>query len=86
MGTKNPLVSLFGKSPLRLIQEYMKVAASVSSRLPIFLEACFAGDWESAKPTRECLTERETAAEKLKKKIQRNLPVIFFLNFKGIFS
>ena len=51
MGTKNTLVSLFGKSPLRLIQEYMKVAASVSSRLPIFLEACFAGDWESAKPT-----------------------------------
>ncbi len=67
MGTKNTLVSLFGKSPLRPIQEYMKMAASVSSRLPIFLEACFAGDWESAKTTRKCINEREAAADKLKK-------------------
>jgi len=35
MGTKNTLISLFGKSPLRPIQEHMKVAASASSQLPI---------------------------------------------------
>ena len=63
MGTKNTLISLFGKSPLRPIQEHMKVAASASSQLPIFLESCFAGDWDSAKTTRKYINEREAAAE-----------------------
>ena len=79
MGTKNTLISLFGKSPLRPIQEHMKVAASASSQLPIFLEACFAGDWDSAKTTRKYINEREAAADKLKKKIRRNLSRSLFL-------
>ncbi len=79
MAGRNPLGSLFGRSPIRPIQEHMQVANSAAQLLPALLEASAADDWEQAKAVQKEIVEAETAADKLKRSVRKHLPKSLFL-------
>ncbi len=79
MAGRNPLGSLFGRSPIRPIQEHMLIANGAAQSLPVLLEACAAQDWELAKAVQKEILEAEKSADKLKRSIRKHLPKSLFM-------
>ncbi|MFU8765063.1 MAG: TIGR00153 family protein [Haliea sp.] len=79
MPSSNPLSNLFGRSPIRPIQEHMQVANDAAQLLPVFFEACQNGSWEEAEAIFDRIKEAERAADKLKRSVRRHLPNSLFL-------
>lgn len=79
MAGLNPLGSLFGKSPIRPIQEHMQVANEAAQLLPSFIEATIEEDWALAKTIFKEIRRAEREADKLKLTVRRHLPQGLFL-------
>ncbi|MDP4652146.1 MAG: TIGR00153 family protein [Haliea sp.] len=79
MPSSNPLSSLFGRSPIRPIQEHMQVANDAAQLLPVFIEAAQNDDWKEAEDIFRRIAEAEEAADKLKRSVRRHLPNSLFL-------
>jgi uncharacterized protein len=65
---------LFGKSPVRPIQEHFAQAAACAMALEPFFEGVIAGDWGKANEARERIIELEDAADDLKRDLRLALP------------
>jgi uncharacterized protein len=65
---------LFGKSPVRPIQEHFDQATACAMALEPFFEAVIAGDWDKARDARERIIELEHAADDLKRDLRLALP------------
>ena len=79
MPTPNPFLQLFGRSPIRPLQEHIdKVYACARTLLPFF-DAVFAQDWDRAQKCQEQITELEHEADNLKRELRLNLPQGLFL-------
>jgi predicted phosphate transport protein (TIGR00153 family) len=79
MPTPNPFLQLFGRSPIRPLQEHIdKVYACVKMLLPFF-EAVFAHDWDRAQTAQLKITELEHEADTLKRQLRMSLPQGLFL-------
>ena len=48
MATNNTLGNLFGRSPIRPIQEHMQIAEEAAQLLPQLIQATIDDDWERA--------------------------------------
>jgi uncharacterized protein len=79
MPSSNPLSNLFGRSPIRPIQEHMQVANDAAQLLPGFFDACQNGAWDEAEAIFGRIKEAERAADKLKRSVRRHLPNSLFL-------
>jgi len=79
MAGRNPLGSLFGRSPIGPIQEHMQVADQAAQLIPALLQATFDGDWEQAKRVQKEITDAERSADKIKRSVRRHLPKSLFL-------
>ncbi len=79
MAVRNPLENLFGKSPIRPIQEHMLLCHEAGEQLAPFFEASQAGEWETAKQVHRDIARMEREADKLKNSVRRNLPKSLFL-------
>ena len=79
MATRNPLGNLFGRSPIGPIQEHMSIAEEAAQFLPQLLEASIDEDWDRAEKIYKQICDSETAADKLKRSVRRNLPKSLFL-------
>lgn len=79
MPSSNPLSTLFGRSPIRPIQEHMQVANDAAQLLPEFIEAAQKGDWDSANDLFKRIGKAEQEADKLKRSVRRHLPNSLFL-------
>lgn len=79
MPSSNPLSTLFGRSPIRPIQEHMQVANDAAQLLPEFIEAAQKGDWDSANDLFKRISKAEQEADKLKRSVRRHLPNSLFL-------
>ena len=79
MPSSNPLSSLFGRSPIRPIQEHMQVANDAAQLLPVFIEAAQNDNWKEAEDIFRRIAEAEEAADKLKRSVRRHLPNSLFL-------
>jgi predicted phosphate transport protein (TIGR00153 family) len=79
MANTNPLGSLFGRSPIRPIQEHMQIAEETAQLLPQMIEASFDSDWERVNHVYDAIVEAEREADKLKRSIRRHLPNSLFL-------
>ncbi|NIB42845.1 TIGR00153 family protein [Pseudomaricurvus alkylphenolicus] len=79
MAISNPFGNLFGKSPIKPIQEHMAVAHQTAEQLPGFFQAANKGDWTAAAEIQQRISELENHADELKKEIRLHLPKSLFL-------
>lgn len=79
MAGRNPLGSLFGRSPIGPIQEHMQVADQAAQLIPELFQATASNDWERAKQLQKEITNAEREADKLKRSVRRHLPKSLFL-------
>jgi len=71
--------NLFGRSPIRPMQEHMRVAVACASQvLPLF-EAMAAGDVDALSPRRAEIDRLEHEADRIKNEIRARLPKRLFM-------
>lgn len=79
MATKGFLSGVFGRSPVRPLQQHMAKVVACTGELLEFFEAVVAGDWERAAKAREKVTRLENEADALKTDIRLHLPSTLFM-------
>ncbi len=75
----NPLGNLFGKSPIKPMQEHMEVVHQTVAQLSPFFDAVKAGNWAQAGEIQKEIGKLENRADKMKKEIRLHLPKSLFL-------
>ena len=75
----NSISNLFGKSPIRPLQEHMALVVECASKLEIFFEAVLADDWQSASDIFDKIADDENGADELKKQFRLNMPKSLFM-------
>ncbi|MCB1676009.1 MAG: TIGR00153 family protein [Halioglobus sp.] len=79
MVSTNPLGNLFGRSPIRPIQEHMQIANEAAQQLPGLFQAAAEGDWAGVKQAHKAIVDAERRADKVKRSIRRRMPKSLFL-------
>lgn len=79
MPISNPLGNLFGKSPIKPIQEHMAVAHRAVEQLRAFFAAVKADDWAQAALQQQAIGDLEHRGDELKREIRLHLPKSLFL-------
>ena len=79
MAISNPFSNLFGRSPIKPMQEHMAVATAAAEQLPAFFRAAMADDWAAAAAVQQQVSEIESRADGLKKELRLHLPKSLFL-------
>ena len=75
----SPLSQLFGRSPVKPMQEHISKAHACTKELIPFFEAAMVGDYEKAAEVRKEITRLEAEADALKKDIRAHLPNSLFM-------
>lgn len=70
----NPFSNLFGQSPIRPIQNHIKIAHQCVEQLSVFYEACVDGDWQAAEQSYNQIRDFEHQADDAKNHLRANLP------------
>lgn len=73
------LSNLFGRSPIKPIQEHMATAHKAAEQLVPFFAASGRGDWQEAATIQHRISDIEHEADKLKKNIRLHLPKSLFM-------
>ena len=76
---KNPVSELFGKSPIKPLQEHMSVVTECAGLLQDFLQASRQGDWTEAEAQYIRIRDLEKRADDLKAQFRRNMPNSLFM-------
>ena len=79
MASGNPFGNLFGRSPIKPIQEHMQVADQAAQLLAPYIEANIADDWDRAQELYQEICAIETEADKIKRSVRKHLPKSLFL-------
>lgn len=79
MPIANPFSNLFGRSPIKPMQEHMAVAVRATAELIPFFEAVVANDWEAAARVQARISVLENEADEIKKQLRLHLPKSLFL-------
>jgi predicted phosphate transport protein (TIGR00153 family) len=79
MAMSNPFTSLFGRSPIKPMQDHMTVACATADELVPFFKAVVTGNWDEAQAIQQRIAERENEADALKKNLRLHLPKSLFL-------
>ena len=75
----NSISNLFGKSPIRPLQEHMQLVVACASQLEPFFEAVLVDDWKGASDIFDKIAEDENRADELKKQFRLNMPKSLFM-------
>lgn len=79
MPATNPFLQLFGRSPIRPLQEHIdKVYQCVTQLLPFF-QAVLKNDWAAAEQCQHVIMQLEHEADDLKRELRLSLPQGLFL-------
>ncbi|MDX1512970.1 MAG: TIGR00153 family protein [Gammaproteobacteria bacterium] len=79
MPPTNPILSLFGRSPVRPLQEHMSKVSECVRQLEPFFEAVLAGDHDKVLELQEKIAGLENEADNLKHDLRLKLPRTLFL-------
>lgn len=74
-----PFTSLFGKSPIKPMQDHMAAASATAKELIPFFEAVIAEDWQKAEAIQQEIADKENHADELKREVRLHLPKSLFL-------
>jgi predicted phosphate transport protein (TIGR00153 family) len=75
----NPLANLFGKSPIKPLQEHMTAVVECAELLEKFFEAAMSNDWGTASATHDLISDAEHRADELKRYLRLHLPKSLFM-------
>lgn len=75
----NPFSNLFGRSPIKPMQEHMATAVKAAAELAAFFEAVIANDWGKAEEAQIRITDLEHQADDIKQQLRLHLPKSLFL-------
>jgi len=75
----NSISNLFGKSPIRPLQEHMQLVVACASQLESFFEAVLVDDWKGASDIFDKIADDENRADELKKQFRLNMPKSLFM-------
>jgi len=78
---KSIIDGLFGKSPIRPLQQHMTSVHSCIEQLNNLMVAMIDMDWNKAEQIRTNISKREKEADVLKKKLRLSLPSTFMMPF-----
>lgn len=73
------LSNLFGRSPIKPLQEHMEAAVKAAKDLVDFFEAINRNDWETASKIQQGIVQKENHADEIKKQLRLHLPKSLFL-------
>ena len=73
------LSNLFGRSPIKPLQEHMDAAVKAAKDLVNFFEAINRNDWETASEIQQGIVKKENHADEIKKQLRLHLPKSLFL-------
>lgn len=76
---RSVVADIFGGSPIRPLQKQMRSVHDCTKLLPEFIEAVIAEDWQAAETLQQRIADLEHEADRLKKKLRRNLPSSLFM-------
>ena len=79
MARKHTIMSLFGTSPIRPLQQHMTKVVDCVEQLTPFFEAVLAEDFVQADVAQERIAALENEADDLKHQLRLNLPRTLFL-------
>lgn len=79
MPTRNPLMSIFGSSPVKPLQEHMIKVVDAVAPLTDLVEAVLAQDLERVAAIQEEIARREDEADDLKHELRLHLPRSLFM-------
>ena len=68
------LISLFGRSPFRPMQEHIRVAVRCAGEVPALFEALCAGDQDGVVAVKDRIYALENEADAIKNELRANLP------------
>ncbi|NQZ12117.1 MAG: TIGR00153 family protein [Algicola sp.] len=75
----NNFLNVFAKSPLKPIEEHIRIVHNTSEQLRPFFVCVFDKDWEAAEKVRKTISRLEKKADKLKRDVRLQLPRGLFL-------
>ncbi|MDO8345224.1 MAG: TIGR00153 family protein, partial [Cellvibrio sp.] len=73
------LSNLFGRSPIKPMQEHMALAVKAATELTSFFEAVTSDDWTRASEIQQRVVQYENEADEIKKQLRLHLPKSLFL-------
>jgi len=73
------LSNLFGRSPIKPMQEHMALAVKAAAELTSFFEAVTGDDWPRASEIQQRVVQFEHQADEIKKQLRLHLPKSLFL-------
>ncbi len=73
------LSNLFGRSPIKPMQEHMALAVNAAAELTCFFEAVTGDDWPRASEIQQRVVQFEHQADEIKKQLRLHLPKSLFL-------
>lgn len=76
---KSAVLDVFGKSPIKPLQEHMTLVVACSDELTNFISAAISDDWDKAEKSYNTICEMENKADDLKRDFRANLPSSLFL-------
>lgn len=68
------IFNMFGKSPIKPIQEHMSVVACCVEELAALFKAVFAKDWQEVEKRQQKISALEHEADVIKRNVRSNLP------------
>jgi uncharacterized protein len=71
--------NLFGRSPIKPMQEHMAVAVKAATELVSFFDAVTRNDWDTASNIQQGIVKYENDADEIKKQLRLHLPKSLFL-------
>jgi len=73
------LSNLFGRSPIKPMQEHMALAVKAATELTSFFEAVTSDNWPLASEIQQRVVQYENEADEIKKQLRLHLPKSLFL-------
>lgn len=79
MGIKSPIFNVFGRSPIRPLQQHIEKAHQAVEQLREFFKAVQNNDWQKATDIHQIILTIEKDADSIKKDLRLHLPKGLFL-------
>lgn len=79
MAPRNFMSGIFGRSPVRPLQQHMAKVVACVNELPEFFDASIKGEWERADKARANVSRLENEADAMKVDIRLHLPNTLFM-------
>ena len=79
MATSSPVMKMFKRSPLKYMQEHMRVVMECVREVPPLFDALVSGDKEGFTAVKDKIFEHEAAADKIKNELRAGLPKSLFM-------